>query len=166
MVFTSDTNLTLGDTFEVEVARFQSKDQGRTAQGQVRTQGVPLEMPVRSTYCLASNMNNDVPRLRTMTFFADFDIQRLADLRLTLPNSTSMGAYVNSGANRKMVPGFVAAAITGSLNVMIDNAATMLMRRNTKRKRMGAVAAPKPSSNEEQKMETEPTQSGLSDDLS
>jgi hypothetical protein len=142
IIMTRDSMLQAGDVFEVEVAGFKTVNDGEATHDQTRASAVPLDLHSRYAFCESNNFNAGALKCRAMTLFADFDIQRFCDLRLSLPNSPSVSGYLTSADNRARVPGFVAAMIAGNFGALTGNIGIVLMQRSTKRRKVGAVAAP------------------------
>lgn len=137
-LFLRDDNLVNGDVFEVEVAGFikEGKEDPKT-----RALAVSMDVVGRNAFSQDGTFNDQGTHLLTHSLYADFDRQRFSDLRLTLPNSSSVASYGNDPIARRRVPGFVGAMIANSFKAMTGNIGVTLKQRSTKRARITGPAS-------------------------
>lgn len=137
-----DSRLANGDTFSVEVSTFRESSPG--SESQIRSRGVPIVVQNRlaftsNTTAARGYRDNNVEN-RTIALYADFDLQRFSDLRLTLPNTHTTNAYAYNPGARSMVPGFVAGAIENGFASVTGNVGLRLIQREPKRPRLDYAA--------------------------
>jgi hypothetical protein len=137
-IFMRDDNLAVGDTFTVEVAGFRDADEKTKV---LRAVSVNIDETARYAFSQDGTFADTHHHLLVMSLYSDFDRQRFTDLRLSLPNSTTVGGYATSSTARSRVPGFVAAMIAGSFQSITGNIGIVMKQRSTKRRKVDGTTS-------------------------
>jgi hypothetical protein len=134
IILTRDSGLAANNEFTVQVSAVarEGSTYGRS------TRGILLRVPTYAAFTRELGMTRTTLERRVMTLFTDFDLHRMADLRLALPSSARGSSVASNADIRSRVPGFVAAVIQDSFERMAGNTSVILSQQN--RKRSASVA--------------------------
>jgi len=129
-VFTRDDGLGAGQTFQIQVSGY--KDKVKETQT-MRAVGVDMLPRDFFAFAIRASFTGTETHLRSMTLYADFDLQRYTDLCLVMPNTAHTNSVIGSGETRTRLPGYVTALIANAINSITGSVGVRLAVRPRKR---------------------------------
>ena len=136
-----DSQLAVGDVFEVRVSRLSSRANPGVP---INSASYPMTVVDRYAFSTNANFTGVNINMRVMMLYSDFGIVRAADLQLALPNSLHVGNYTQSGVLRSRVPGYVLASVMNGCNAVLRGGlnvgGVMLRQVDRKRKKPAGTA--------------------------